>query len=365
MFKNQSYLSYKENIDFVKSCSNWKDLNNLSKKIYQKPLIFSKYSKRLNTVEDTMKEILCDDSWMGHCAKYQLHSGGKRFRALLALISADILGVDKNTANYAAVCSEFIHNASLIHDDLQDRDLLRRGLPTIWNRFGDHTAINLGDYFIAGSFEALAKINGNPHHKCKAIENLSYTIQQTVKGQSLEILARANFNLKMQEYESTARAKTGGLICWPIKLIMILKGIEELKDEFFHPLYEAGLAYQIQDDLSDFLGIKERGLPGRDLKEGKMNVLIMHFLENATNGERFLLQQFFSKKPESISEEDILNWIKIIKSRGIIEKSIEHLIKVAEKAIYKSTDFNYGLNIIIKFVVQSILRRISDKVEDN
>ena len=84
MFKNQSYLSYKENIDFVKSCSNWKDLNNLSKKIYQKPLIFSEYSKRLNTVENTMKEILCDDSWRGHCAKYQLHSGGKRFRALLA-----------------------------------------------------------------------------------------------------------------------------------------------------------------------------------------------------------------------------------------------------------------------------------------
>ena len=92
-----------------------------------------------------------------------------------------------------------------------------------------------------------------PHYKCKAIENLSYTIQQTVKGQSLEILARANFDLKMQEYESTARAKTGGLICWPIKLIMILKGIEELKDEF-SSLYEAGLAYQIQDDLSDFLG---------------------------------------------------------------------------------------------------------------
>ena len=79
---------------------------------------------------------------------------------------------------------------------------------------------------------------------------------------------------------------------------MILKGIEELKDEFFHPLYEAGLAYQIQDDLSDFLGIKERGLPGRDLKEGKMNVLIMHFLKFATSGEKFLLQEFLT--PEEL-----------------------------------------------------------------
>ena len=63
----------------------------------------------------------------------------------------------------------------------------------------------------------------------------------------------------------------------------------------FNPLYEAGLAYQIQDDLSDFLGIKDRGLPGRDLKEGKMNVLIMHFLETATSGERFLLKEFLQK----------------------------------------------------------------------
>ena len=64
----------------------------------------------------------------------------------------------------------------------------------------------------------------------------------------------------------------------------------------FIPLYEAGLAYQIQDDLVRFSGIKERGLPGRDLKEGKMNVLIMHFLENATNGEKISFKQFFSKK---------------------------------------------------------------------
>ena len=91
-----------------------------------------------------MNEILCDDSWMGHCAKYQLHSGGKRFRAILALIASDIFNLNQKVSEYIAVCCEFIHNASLIHDDLQDRDLLRRGYPTIWNRFGDHTAINLG-----------------------------------------------------------------------------------------------------------------------------------------------------------------------------------------------------------------------------
>ena len=59
----------------------------------------------------------------GHCAKYQLNSGGKRFRAILALLASKIFGLNKEISNGIAICCEFIHNASLIHDDLQDRDL--------------------------------------------------------------------------------------------------------------------------------------------------------------------------------------------------------------------------------------------------
>ena len=121
---------------------------------------------------------------------------------------------------------------------------------------------------------------------------------------------------------------------------------------------------QLQDDLSDFLGIKDRGLPGRDLKEGKMNVLIMHFLKYATNGEKFLLQEFLKKKTESISEEDILNWIKTIESKGIIEKSIQHLIDVSKKSIDLSSEMDIRLIEIVKFVNKNILNRISKKIKN-
>ena len=363
MSNNPSYLSFIENLDFVRSSINWKNPNAFKKNITTSLSQNNKYFEDLRFVEDKMKDLLCDDSWMGHCAKYQLQSGGKRFRALLALITADIFKLDKKSAIYAAVCCEFIHNASLIHDDLQDRDLLRRGLPTIWNRFGDHTAINLGDYFISGSFESLTKINLNPDYKCNAVQELSNIIKQTVKGQSLEILGRSDIDLKMNDYESTAKAKTGGLICLPVKLILSLKGKKNYSEEYFKPLYETGLAYQIQDDLSDFLGIKDRGLPGRDLKEGKMNVLIMHFLKSSNSGQRFLLQEFLKRKSESISEEDILNWIKLIKSKGIIEKSIEHLITVSKKALVKSKNTDVNLHKIVKYVVKNILHRISRKIK--
>ena len=89
----------------------------------------------------------------------------------------------------------------------------------------------------------------------------------------------------------------------------------------------------------------------------------MHFLKLATSGEKFLLQEFLKRKSESISEDDILNWIKIIKGKGIIEKSIEHLVTVSQKALEKSKDTDDKLHRIVKYVVKNILNRISKKIK--
>ncbi|MEE2695105.1 MAG: polyprenyl synthetase family protein [Pseudomonadota bacterium] len=352
----------KKDIQELVQNKNWNQLYKFERNIDLSFFDHSTYKSYLSGLNKKMSEILCDDSWMGHCAKYQLNSGGKRFRAILALLASRIFGLEKNVSLNIAMCCEFIHNASLIHDDLQDRDLLRRGLPTIWNRFGDHTAINLGDYFISASFEILSKVNVEPKLKCKAIEELSRTIKQTVKGQSIEILSRSDFNLKMQDYESTSRAKTGGLISLPVKLSLILSG-NSFTEKYFKPLYETGVAYQIQDDLSDFLGIKDRGLPGRDLKEGKMNILIMHFIDNATQGEKFILQKFLKKRYDSISEDEISYWLDQIKIKGALDLSFTHLKKVSKKAIEISEKTDKKLSQIVKFVISSIITRITKNIK--
>ena len=354
--KKETYLQ------FLLNNKNWLNLDDFQRNIDLSFLDHSRYDSDLKNLEKEMSEMLCDDTWIGHCAKYQLKSGGKRFRAVLALLSSKIFNLDKNISLKIAMCCEFIHNASLIHDDLQDRDLLRRGLPTIWNRFGDHTAINLGDFFISSSFEVLASINTDSNLKCKAIKELSKTIKQTVKGQSVEILSRSDFNLKMKDYESTSKAKTGGLICLPVKLAMILSGIS-FEENYFTPLYETGIAYQIQDDLSDFLGLKDRGLPGRDLKEGKMNILIMHFIENATNGENFVLQKFLKKRYDSISEDEISFWLKKIKKKGALDLSFLHLSEVSQKAIDISNKTDSCLYKIVSFVISSIITRLTKNIK--
>ncbi len=362
MQKNTTIKIPKVNLGYLKSSDNWRKLQSFNNKLINKYINKTEFAYDLEKVEKSMNENVCDDSWMGHCAKYHLQSGGKRFRAILALLASRIFNLDSQSSVNVAVCCEFIHNASLIHDDLQDRDLLRRGFPTIWSRFGDHSAINLGDYFISASFEALTKCKVHSKYKCIAVAELSKIIKQTVRGQSSEILGRSDFHATMLDYESTARAKTGSLLSLPVKLVMLLKGFNQYNEDSLKPLYETGLAYQIQDDISDFLGIKDRGLPGRDLKEGKMNVLIMHYIENASPGEKFLLQEFLKKRFDSISEEEIQHWITQIQKKQGLERSIIHLDKVARKAIELSKKDD-NINNIVKFVINRTLNRISDKIK--
>lgn len=363
MQKNNLVQVPKNNLEYLKSSKGWEILNSFNDAINSDPsFVKREFIDDLKDVEKVMNNFVCDDSWIGHCAKYQIQSGGKRFRALLALLASKLFDLDKESSINVAVSCEFIHNASLIHDDLQDRDLLRRGLPTIWSRFGDHTAINLGDYFIAASFEAITKCRCQSDNKCLAVRELGQLTRQTIRGQSSEILGRSDLHTKMKDYESTARAKTGSLLSLPVKLVMLLKGKKNISKEFFKPLYETGLAYQIQDDISDFLGIKDRGLPGRDLKEGKMNILIMHYIKNASSGEKFLLQEFLKKRFDSISEQEILHWIVQIKNNNGLESSIIHLYSVADKAIKLSKN-NAKLHKIVKFVINQTLNRISSKIK--
>ena len=305
----------KENINILANSKYWCVIDRYNNENLNTNFDSKLLKVQLSKVEELISEYTCDNSWMGECAKYHLSSGGKRFRAALALISGQIFNLDEPSSIYIAASCELIHNASLVHDDLEDRDLMRRGFPSIWSRFGESSAINLGDYFISSAYQILSNTPSENKYKCLAIKEFSMAIKQAVAGQTREIQTRADLNLKLSDYESMARAKTGSLLSLPVKLIMILKGKIDSLDILLKSIYEAGLAYQIQDDLSDFIGVKERGLPGRDLKEGKMNALIMHYIDEASSSEKYMIDLFLKKRFESISEEEIFYWITKIQKK--------------------------------------------------
>lgn len=174
---------------------------------------------------------------------YHLKTGGSRMRARLAIASAS-LSFDLSDAIAAASACEFLHNASLIHDDISDRDLYRRGHQTVWAKYGPDVALCTGDLFLAAAFKAGASIK-NPEAAQKTTQSLAENAARVIGGQSLELAALQEARQwSVLRYLHATQQKTAPLI----ELAMGIGGVR------CHSLAVAlGLAYQILDDLDDNL----------------------------------------------------------------------------------------------------------------
>lgn len=174
---------------------------------------------------------------------YHLKTGGNRMRARLAIASAS-LSFDLSDAIAAASACEFLHNASLIHDDISDRDLYRRGHQTVWAKYGPDVALCTGDLFLAAAFKAAASVK-NPEAAQKTTQSLAENAARVIGGQSLELAALQEARQwSVPRYLRATQQKTAPLI----ELAMGIGGVH------CHSLAAAlGLAYQILDDLDDNL----------------------------------------------------------------------------------------------------------------
>ena len=108
-------------------------------------------------VEDFLRQQFEDNSAIDKMALYHLRTGGKRLRGRLALCAAKDQSVNPEQALLWAAACELLHNATLIHDDIQDNDPIRRGQPSLWKKFGVAQAINVGDFFIFKAFRSLVR----------------------------------------------------------------------------------------------------------------------------------------------------------------------------------------------------------------
>jgi geranylgeranyl pyrophosphate synthase len=214
---------------------------------------------------------------LGRAARYHLDSGGKCFRAqLLAACAAELCVPDEASIPAAAAC-ELLHNASLVHDDLQDGDALRRGAPTVWKRFGSEAAIYLGDHFITQALALLAQLP-EPAKGCRLLELFASTVTSAIGGQLAESCIDLGNFPTFEEYWRMALGKSGALVALPAHTACILASEdEEVARAARRSLELYGVAYQIKDDVLDIIGGKEGRPAGSDLAAGKANaVLVLH-----------------------------------------------------------------------------------------
>jgi len=187
-------------------------------------------------------------------ATYHLHVGGQRVRAKLALHAGLALGLSKADAVTIATTVELLHNASLVHDDIQDRDDMRRGQQAVWARFGVNTAICTGDLLLSAAYAALCKLE-NPGVLPAMISLVHERTSVAIDGQCADLMASTDamgdIEPAITRYQQIAIAKSGALLCLPIELTLLACGQERYLHDARHAVESFSIGYQIVDDLND------------------------------------------------------------------------------------------------------------------
>lgn len=259
----------------------------------------------------------------------QLASGGKRLRALLtpaivALENGPVAG-----AQVFGAAVELLHNGTLVHDDIQDGDTLRRGRPTLWTQFGVAQGINAGDAFLLGALAAV--LNSPeilPELRAPLGSLLAEALFETIRGQVADLALRDIPHPTLLDIESVHLAKTGPLFsaCFvgAVRLVQLGKSQESAA---FALGREIGLAFQIRDDLLDVLGVKGRADAGADLREGKptwplLVALRDHPGEEADFARHVLHRATQGSPPADADVARVVTWVRHIGGEATAQKDL-------------------------------------------
>jgi geranylgeranyl pyrophosphate synthase len=267
--------------------------------------------------------------------QYHLRSGGKRMRALLPVWLCHNLGGDAEGALELGAGLELLHNATLVHDDLQDGDTCRRGAPTVWARWGPAQAINAGNALICQAFERLARAPLASHATAVA----SHALWRVVEGQAMEFqLQEAEgenaLPPAMQIWEGMASRKTGALFGACLRLGAMAAGVTRETEDSCAAYGEAlGLLFQVQDDHLDLVGNKGRGRVGSDLMEGKRSFPVVWAVENAAPAQLASLRALLEKPRDRRTWIEVDEALAILRACGALDATARWLRISAEAAL--------------------------------
>ena len=226
---------------------------------------------------------------------YAMHQGGKRVRPLLALMAADLFSGDIEKAKSVAIAIEVLHNFTLLHDDIMDKSPLRRGKPTVYNKYDTNTAILSGDTMFAKAFTYLLKAEESQiHDLVEAFTNASIEV---CEGQAMDICFEERNDVRIEEYIEMIRLKTGVLLATALKLGAITAtASKEDIDNLYSFGINIGIAFQLQDDILDcWSNLEDFGkVTGTDIADNKKTFLYLKSLEIADKEQKKILLKYFS-----------------------------------------------------------------------
>ncbi len=305
------------------------------------PHIESHLKKLVNQMEPMVVPVI----------SHILQAGGKRLRPMLCILTAGALGYHEEDVYPMACVLEFIHSATLLHDDVLDNATLRRGRDAAHTIFGITETILAGDALLAISNKIVSD-----YGKIPLLQGLSNAIYYTACGEIQELSLIKRPSLSREEYLEIITGKTAHLIQFSCESGAILAGAsEEMRKHARDFGINLGVAFQLVDDVLDYAFYsKELGKPlGGDLREGKLTLPLILYLETLPSHEQKRLLPRIKAQNLSNKEQDTI--IREINERDICEQALEDCKKFLDRARHALSHFPRSkekdvLNEVIDFV---------------
>lgn len=290
----------------------------------------------LDRVEEAIATHLESDvSFISDVGNYVLASGGKRIRPVLLILCARLGNYVSERVYDLCTVIEFIHTATLLHDDVIDNANLRRGNPTVNSRWGNEISILIGDYLYAKAMEL--SLQDKDH---LVMETVSRVTKEMAKGQVIEALKERDLSITEEDYYRIISLKTAALFEGSCTIGALAAGLTPQQRAYINAFgYHLGLAFQMADDTLDFVAPEATlGKPvNNDLKEGKITLPVIMALPQATAAEVDTIDAYLQNK--DASDGDFQTIVDILNKYGTLQSTMTKAQAHVDEAKTQLVDF--------------------------
>ncbi len=282
--------------------------------------VWEAYRDELDGVERQVRTNLDSSvALVNTVAAHILNSGGKRIRPLLLLLSARLCGYTGRDHHQLGSLVEFIHTATLLHDDVVDDADIRRGQRTARKIWGNQISILVGDYLYSKAICQIVDFRSQGIN-----EVLAEACKKMAEGEVLQLYYNGNPAMPEPEYLKVVEHKTAGLIAASCRMGAILADATEAQqDALFRFGQYLGMAFQVADDTLDYTANGERlgKTLGQDLRQGKATLPLLHLLRHCSEQDRQMIIDRMETR--TLTEEDLGRLIRLMKEFGSIAHAMD------------------------------------------
>ncbi len=282
----------------------------------------------MNAVNQLIQQQVSSDvALIDQLGFYIVNSGGKRLRPLLTVLAARALNIQTNEHHTLAAIIEFIHTATLLHDDVVDESTMRRGRETANELFGNQASVLVGDFLYSRAFQMMVDLK-----RMRVMEILSDATNRIAQGEVMQLMNCNDPNTTEAKYLDVIYSKTARLFEAATQLAAVLtdqrQDVEVAMQQYGKHL---GTAFQLIDDVLDYTAASEEmgKQAGDDLAEGKPTLPLLHAMWNSSGEDADLIKNAIEKADGMAHFDRILN---IMKTKGSIEYAREMASMESEKA---------------------------------